>query len=303
LKKILIVLCTAAICLTASLSVLGAENTSTIADIGIKVKAPEGWIYFTQQIDDDAEGLTLTGYDAEALEDYFKSSNIFYNAINMNTFDEIVITYVDTVIPFKSLNELTEFELDTIVSTFNSINEAIGSGNVYSEEYTISEISGIKYLIINFENTAIGLNARQYYTVQNNRTYNFVLNSFSGAITSELEAVQDSFMNDVVFFDAQPVIATQTQSTDVSVTTATTSEVDEESSAGEITSQASNTSENSEAEDSENEDDKDDEDDIDDKDDEDSESFFEENRQIIIIGICGILVIIGIAIVVKISKK
>ncbi len=306
MKKLLLSLFASIVVISFSIPALAVSHVYHFQQIGVSVTSPEGWATFTRTTDSSDPWVSKLGItDFEALRNHYFSSNIYYNSIIPTGECEIVLTTMNMNGMIDNLNDYADDQLSSILTVLNQVSEASGTSRVYSEEFTVYNHSQAKFMIINFTTTTTNMKSRQYYTIINGYTYNFVLNSFTGQITDEMISIQDKLVETIVFYEPNgtaPAIDLYTPepaqtSTAVTEPPPQTSTALTEDDSSEIIDEDSSI-----ADDDEDEDDNDDEDD-DDDDDKSFSDFYEDNKTIITLGLCGILILTAIIILTGIVKK
>lgn len=183
--------------LSMSTTVFAASSKSyQLDDLGMSIDIPSGYVTFTRNISDNDPNLATYGLNKKDLSDLMKSGNIYLNAWDKDVTFEIVVTMIDSTI--TDFNLMSDTMLNTLASSFKS--EYANSG-VTVEKYEVYQHDQAKFIKIyinqpNGSDKAYGL---QYYTVYDNKAINVTMQSYSGKIDSNKEAILQSIVSTVHF--------------------------------------------------------------------------------------------------------
>ena len=183
--------------LSMSTTVFAASSKSyQLDDLGMSIDIPSGYVTFTRNISDNDPNLATYGLNKKDLSDLMKSGNIYLNAWDKDVTFEIVVTMIDSTI--TDFNLMSDTMLNTLASSFKS--EYANSG-VTVEQYEVYQHDQAKFIKIyinqpNGSDKAYGL---QYYTVYDNKAINVTMQSYSGKIDSNKEAILQSIVSTVHF--------------------------------------------------------------------------------------------------------
>ena len=71
-----------------------AWAAQVIPELNLELQCPEGWVVFDRNVQEDDPNLQELGVAREEMLQLFEESGIYLNAVNMQTFSEIVVTMV-----------------------------------------------------------------------------------------------------------------------------------------------------------------------------------------------------------------
>ncbi len=187
------------------LSALATGTTVQIAELGMSITFPEGFIMLSRDIDEADENLALLGTTAADLEAQFIQSNVYFNAIKLDPLYEYVVTMITDadlkkVADFSDYTdeELAEFA-EYMMDAAEEIEISKEAGLTYSG-YEIERIGSYTYIVAPGSHTLQGqlVYANQYYTIYNGQAINVTLQSYTGEVTPEMKAEQRAIVETIV---------------------------------------------------------------------------------------------------------
>lgn len=175
----IIVLCI----LLTFISVYAQWQKYTIDDISLSVTIPDNYAVVTRDIDENDPNLTVFARTKDDMLSFMETSNMYLDAFDKNTNQEIVITGIDNYL--MDFNNVSDDMLREWMEELKSTYESNGGTYIKSDIYDNGQIKFLKvYLSQIVDNDTIyGL---QYYTVYNHRAINITIHSYA-QITEELE--------------------------------------------------------------------------------------------------------------------
>lgn len=174
-------------------SLTGFAAQTALPELAMEVQCPEGWAVLTRSIEEDDPILPHLGVGRDEVMGLFQSSGIYLNAVDMETYSEIVVTMVDNSTSQRifDLSLLTEQELREMADGLLGANlsETTDMDGVHYDSYTMVEHPQAVFLEYrggidnDTQNTAI----LQDFTIINGRHINVTLRDYSGVITAQEE--------------------------------------------------------------------------------------------------------------------
>lgn len=182
------------------MSVFAANSTYELDDLGMSIEVPSGHVVFTRDIKSNDPNLIAYGLTKEGMSSLMLERNIYLNAWDKDVNYEIIITMMDS--PFEDFNQFSSTTLAALISSLSSEYENAGITYIKSDIYQHDQAKFIKIYVSqpNSGSTAYGL---QYYTAYNGKAISITLQSYSGVIDSNKEAIIQGII-DTVRFDTEP---------------------------------------------------------------------------------------------------
>lgn len=203
-KLLVLLLCLMVI--MASFALATNTQTYTLDELYMQVSIPDERAVFTRNIDEADPNLAIFDSDKQSMEEYYRTNNIYLDAISMDGANELVII-------------MTKNEYSQEGFSFNLYDDAelmkmeAGTKDGYSNmgydvtSFSMYKNATAKYIVINTTaKTAEGASMyrRQFYTVYNGQAIHITLNSYASELTLELEAELQSVVDSVVFTQTLP---------------------------------------------------------------------------------------------------
>lgn len=171
-----------------------AWAAQVIPELNLELQCPEGWVVFDRNVQEDDPNLQELGVAREEMLQLFEESGIYLNAVNMQTFSEIVVTMVhnNTSERIYDLSLLTQQELEDLArepleADMSTLSDVKG---VHYDSYTLvdhPEVVLLEYrgaIRNEMEDTAL----LQCMTMVNGQHINATLRDYSGEISEQEEA-------------------------------------------------------------------------------------------------------------------
>jgi len=200
MKRLITVLLLLFSCVILSATAAAAESTYYLEELGMSIGLPDDYIALTRDMDADDPSLREYGLDWDALSAMFLEKSIYLNAWNSDMDYEIVVTMVDSQL--GDYNLYSDTTLSAFASAFEPDYENAGIIILRHEIYQHSQARFVK-LYIYQQNDGQEIYGLQYHTVYAGKTINITMQSYSGGIDAEKEAIQQQIV-DTAHFDAEP---------------------------------------------------------------------------------------------------
>lgn len=197
----------AVICMTAASALTdysGGVTEYTLDDYDISVVAPDNWMSFTWDVEEDDESLNVRNTTREKLLTYFQENDIIYEAAypEKGTIDLVFRENSDTQ-HIYDLCYLTD-------SLLHVMGKAMVAGEYENEKdgftyskYDLYFYNETQYIVLDF--TESKSNDKQgvlYYTVTDGKEYRFILTSEKGKASDELrDALKAMIDNTTYYYD------------------------------------------------------------------------------------------------------
>lgn len=189
----------------------------TIEEAEISVQIPSSCYILEQYIAEDDPYIQKIGGDREKIQDYYKEAGIVLHAIAPDDSYEIVVTMNENsklgyVYNMQSLTEeqICEFA-DTIQETYVSYGYTV-------DDYELYENENASFVVFHFgriyEDKEV--QCRQYYTIRDSRIYNITLRSYTGEVTTQMEAMINQVIDSIVFTESDHEITYKNEDNGVS---------------------------------------------------------------------------------------
>lgn len=204
MKKLLCLTLVLVYFISAAPAVLAADAvTYEVPKLDMTIAAPEGWIVFTQDVDENDPNLALLGADSKALSNYYKENNIYLNMITSDLAVEIVVTMLedDNSRNVYDFNRVPEADMQSQAeSLMQGMQELMKDQIEYSDcsIYRHKQAAFATFHLTQQLNGSVAY-AKQYSTVINGKTINITLHSYAGEITDDLLQVLQNTVDSVVF--------------------------------------------------------------------------------------------------------
>lgn len=180
-KKLLSLIMCVLLCVFGVLNASAASVTYSAGKTGITLSLPESMSVFTREISPDAGEISdILGMTYENLMSKYQLENIYLEAINPDTFENIVVTSCAS--SEKNYYDMTQDELNAIVT--KEKNAYMSTGSVDSAELYKSA-SGTNFVKIAKNADSANL---IYVTVYNGNRITIKYTNFSSEITSGQES-------------------------------------------------------------------------------------------------------------------
>lgn len=204
MKRLLMVLLT--LCLFFSLfspAAFAAGNIYKLDELGMSIELPQDYVVFTRDIKSNDPNLSAYGLTRDELYSLMVDGCIYLNAWDKDLNYEIVVTMTDS--PVEDFNLFSDTALTDMASSLKEEYQNYGITYIKSELYQHSQAKFVKIYISQQSNgsTVYGL---EYSTVYNSQAINITLQSYSGKINSDKEAILKKIV-DSVCFDTAPSVA------------------------------------------------------------------------------------------------
>lgn len=182
------------------MSVFAANSTYELDELGMSIEVPSGHVVFTRDIKSNDPNLSAYGLTKDGLYSLMLEQNIYLNTWDEDINYEIIVTMIDS--PLEDFNQLSDTSLAVLTPTMSKEYESAGITYIKSDIYQHNQAKFIKIYISQPNNgdTVYGL---QYYTVYNGKAINVTLQSYSGKIDSNKEAIIQEIV-DTVRFETEP---------------------------------------------------------------------------------------------------
>lgn len=164
-----------------------------IPELHMEVQCPDGWAVLKRSVEENDPNLSRLGVSREEVLELFESSGIYLNAINMETYSEIVVTMADndTSQRIYDLSLLSEQELKEMAEDLlhTDFSEVTGMDGIHYDSYAAVEHPQATFLeyrggINNeYQDTAV----LQDFTIINGQHINITLRNYSGTVTAQEE--------------------------------------------------------------------------------------------------------------------
>jgi len=158
----------------------------------ISISIPSNYDVFMRNMSKSNSLFSKYGLSYSELMNYFKSQNIYLNAVGDNGNVEIVVTMVDNVMgDFVSYGDtMTNAIASVLMKEYRDYGMDVTSYDIYHHP----QLLFIRAHFNDDKKTVYGL---QYYTVSNNRAMSFTIRSYDGKITASQENVIQSVVDSV----------------------------------------------------------------------------------------------------------
>lgn len=210
MKRTLLMICLVLCLLPAS--AFAATRTYYLDEPGMSIDLPDDLVVFTRDTEGDDPYLFLYGWTRDDLLSILSEFDIYLDAWEIDANYEIIVTMMDSI--FDDFNQFSDTSFSALTSSLSEKYESSGITYMKSDFYQHSQAKFIKIYISQPYNDngdiAYGL---QYYTVYNGKAINITLQSYSGRMDSNKEAIIQAIV-DSVHFDTEPqpyVPPTQTE--------------------------------------------------------------------------------------------
>lgn len=180
------------------------SNSYMLEDLGMSIELSPEHVVFTRDVKSNDPNLSIYGLTKDKLYSFMLEQNIYLNAWDEDISYEIIVTMVES--PFEDYNLFSDTTLNGFASALETEYAGIGITLMRSEIYQHRQAKFIKIYLSQPNNgeTAYGL---QYNTVYNGKTINITLQSYSGKIDQDKEAIIQNIV-DTVCFDTDPQCGT-----------------------------------------------------------------------------------------------
>ncbi len=180
-------------------TVIAAENTYVIDELGIEITVPVGYSTITRYTPDIDPVFSDFGTTKSEMMQLFNDGDIYLNSLSEVYNEEIVVTMVDSAIGnFCLLPDETLYVLATaMVDEF----EDYGINIFKYEVYQHVQGKFLKLYFVLDDNSVHGL---QYYTIYDGKAMNITLRSYDGEISSRQESTIASVVNSIKFKNDPP---------------------------------------------------------------------------------------------------
>lgn len=196
--SILLMLCLA--CCLLPMPVHAVSKTYDLDELGMDIDFSEDLVVFTRDIKSNDPSLGEYGLTKDSLTTLMRERNIYLYAWDKDINYEIIITMTDSL--FTDYNQFSDTSLNALMPTIASEYESAGITFIKHELYQHTQAKFIKIYISQLSNgnTVYGL---QYNTVYDGKAINVTLQSYSGEIDSNKEAILKEVI-DSIRFDTAP---------------------------------------------------------------------------------------------------
>lgn len=200
MKRIPLFTLVLALFLTISTSVIAADNTYELSELGLKVTAPTGFSVITRDTPANDPVFSKYGTTKEAIIEQFEAGNVYFNALSDTHNEEIVVTMAENIISNFSL--FSDTMLNTLTDTLISELDQYG---IQVSKYDIYQHSQAKFVRVYFNDAANTVHGLLYYTVYDGKTINFTMRSYEGSLSSRQESTIKEVV-DSVDFSSPPLV-------------------------------------------------------------------------------------------------
>ena len=205
---VFLILCLAFILLSPA--AFAAGNSYKLDELGMSIELPQDYVVFTRDIKSNDPNLSAYGLTRDALYSLMVDGCIYLNAWDKDLNYEIIVTMTDS--PLEDFNLYSDTTLTDLASSAEEEYRNYGITYIKSELYQHSQAKFIKIYISQQSNgsTVYGL---EYSTVYNRQAINITLQSYSGKINSDKEAILKKIVDSVCFDTAPSAAALENNST------------------------------------------------------------------------------------------
>lgn len=188
------------LCCLFPFSVLAADRTYKLEELGMSIDLPDDHVVFTRDISSDDPNLSVYGLTKDSLSSLMYEENIYLNAWDESAGYEIIVAMTES--SYENFNLLSDTTLNRLTSFFEEEYKREGVAFIKSEIYRNSQTKFIKLYISQPDDgeTAYGL---RYYTVYNGKDIIITIQSYSGEIDSRKESLLKGIV-DSAHFDDKP---------------------------------------------------------------------------------------------------
>lgn len=168
----------------------------------ISVKAPEGWMSFTWDVEADDENLKALNTTKEKLLTYFQENGIIFETAypGKGTIDLSFQNNKDTQ-QIYDLTNLTDSLLQVMGKAMAEGEYKDGDDRYTYSDYDFYYFNETQYIVLDF--TSSGDGKKQgvvYYTITEGKEYRFILTAEKGKATDELRSTLKQMVDDTVYF-------------------------------------------------------------------------------------------------------
>ena len=190
----------------ASLMGYAADSvTYALDDVGLSVSLPSDYIVFTRDISETDPNLNAYGLTKESKLSFMTTRSIYLDAWPKSDEYEIAVIMADNrTVDFNTysgdgLTQLAEF--------FSDEYEKEGITCIKYEIYQHAQTKFMKLYLKQLNNADMEYKL-QYFTIYNSKPISITMQSYTGEITSQYEAVLKNIVDSVVFDEALQVTET-----------------------------------------------------------------------------------------------
>ena len=175
-------------------------STYELDELGMSIEIPSDYVVFTRDIRSGDPNLSAYGLTKDDLISLMLERSIYLNAWDKDVDYEIIVTMRESLL--EDYYQLSDTTLNGLMSALETEYAAMGITLIRSDLYQHSQAKFAKIYISQPSNggTAYGL---QYHTVYAGKAINITLQSYSGEIDSNKEAIIQKIV-DTVHFDSEP---------------------------------------------------------------------------------------------------
>jgi hypothetical protein len=182
---------------------LAAGLTYELPELNMTIDAPEGWIVFSRDIDEDDPNLELTGSDSKTLEDHYKENNIYLNIIKTSPLAEIVITMGedDNSRKIYDFNRIPDADMQAQAESLMQEMQRLMEGQAAYYDCSVYKHEQAAFFIFHLTQQINGstVYGKQYTTIINGKTINITLHSYEGEISDSLAGTLQDTIDSVTF--------------------------------------------------------------------------------------------------------
>lgn len=181
-------------------SVFAANSTYDLDELGMSIDIPSDYVVFMRDIKNNDPNLSIYGLKKDGMYSMMLERNIYLNAWDEDVNYEIIVTMTES--PLEDYNQFSDTTLAGLVSASEPEYADMGITFIRSELYQHSQAKFAKIYLSQPNNgkTVYGL---EYHTVYNGKAINITMQSYSGVIDSNKEAIIRKIV-DTVHFDTAP---------------------------------------------------------------------------------------------------
>lgn len=186
-----------------SVPAFAANKSYYLDELGMSIDIPSDHVVFTRDINANDPNLSAYGLTKDGMYSLMLERSIYLNAWDEDINYEIIVTMLPS--PFSDYNQFSDTTLSAFISALDTEYAGMGATILRSEFYQHSQAKFAKIYISQQLNgqTVYGL---QYNTVYNGKAVNVTMQSYSGKIDTNKEAILKKIV-DTVHFDTDPQLA------------------------------------------------------------------------------------------------
>ncbi len=188
----------AALCICSAVpAALAAGKVYELPEFNMTIEAPEGWIVFTQDIDENDPNLELIGMDGNEFENFLKENDILIYMFKTDPFIQIYLNLKD----FESsrdiydFNDISDRELLSVMDMAMKATAGSMEGTAYTNS-SVYKHKQAKFVVFDMADSNNGACGKFYATVINGQELIVTLylngNELPDSIAQTVQEVVDS---------------------------------------------------------------------------------------------------------------